>query len=246
MEYYRKALEDPLRSAFGYLVILSVVFGIITGTLMGLQSHSEFTLLADALDSGEIPYFNLTGGHLEIDIDEPVVIDQQYQIFIIDTTDSYSLNDLAGYDIGYLVTPERVIVSSRGTDPRAINFSDFESVSFDSRDLSTLLNTLDIAIIFVVLLFTLIAGLISLLFSTFIAAVAFNVIRIIARLPMHFPDIYKIVLFSYAPAVLWQQVTHFIPWAPPVIIHYFFVYGFSMIILSKLTARLLKENREQE
>lgn len=244
MAYYRKALEDTMRSAFGYLVLLSVLLGLVSGTLMGLQSKSDFRTLAEAIETGRIPYFELENGRLDIDLDAPVVIDQEFQIFIIDTTGTYSLNDLAGYDIGYLVTPERVIVSSRGSDPRAINFADMATVSFNSRDLTALLAALDAAIVFVVLGFTLIAGLVSLLFSSLIAAALFNIFRILSRIPMTFSQAWKIAMFSYAPAVIWQQASHFIPYTVPLLVHYFFLYGFSMLILFRLSMQLLKESRQ--
>lgn len=241
MDFYKSALKRPLSSAYVYIIILTLLISSIVGITLGFQARRDFQGLSRSISDGTIPTFELAHGRLIVDTNEPIIIDDGLSIIIIDMTNTYSVNDLFGYQVGYLITPERVIIKMNQQDPQAFSFAQYEGLTLNNQSLANILDAFTFFILLIVLLINLIASMFVLFFSSFLASLLINIFRVFGLVPFKFGQTYKLVLFSYGFPMLWNQVRMLIPIAFPLVLHYIIMYGFSFYIIVRLSLTLLKE-----
>ncbi|MCT4599251.1 MAG: DUF1189 domain-containing protein [Vallitalea sp.] len=197
INFYSNFRNEKLGKSFGYLLLLALALGIIFSGIVTLKTNKSIDDSLTFFESEDFPDIMIANGVLDIDIEEPLVLKQDGDIiFIVDMTNTYTLNDLAGYSIGYLITPERVIINQAGSPPIPFEFKNLQDFQIDKYTAVDFLNkTKSVFIGFII--FTIIVGTILLkLLESLIVSIIALIANSILNKNMSYNDLYKISIYA--------------------------------------------------
>ncbi|PKM93348.1 MAG: hypothetical protein CVU84_16145 [Firmicutes bacterium HGW-Firmicutes-1] len=214
--FYVTIIHEHLFKSFLYLVLLSILLSTPYSIYSGLLSYDKTSDTIEFINSENFPSFKLQDKKLEIYDDEPFVfsIEDKSIRVIIDKTNSYSYNDLAGYYMGYLFTPNNIVYSQLGTTPRSIGYDIFMVQHLDNNELVEIIQSYQT--IFAIgygclaLLIALISVLLKSLFSYFLVSFFKNLLRV----PLSFSQSYKIAIYSMTTSIVIMEVLKAINFIP--------------------------------
>lgn len=197
IHFYSKIKAEKLGKSFGYLLLFALLLGIIYSGIVTMKTNKSIDDTLTFFESEEFPEIMISNGVLDIDIEEPLVIKQDGDIiFIVDMTNTYTLNDLAGYSIGYLVTPERVIINQAGSPPIPFEFKNLQDFEIDKYTAVDFLNKTKNVFIGLII-FTIIIGTILLkLLESLIVSIICLIVNSILNKNMNYNDLYKISIYA--------------------------------------------------
>jgi len=120
LSFYTTIIHERFIKTFIYLFIFSTLLSIPYSAYFGHYIYEQTSNVSHVMESEAFPDFYLKEGQLVIEGNTPFVFADEEKLIkvIIDDSDTYSFNDLAGYYWGYLITPKSIILSQLGTTPR--------------------------------------------------------------------------------------------------------------------------------
>lgn len=215
--YSPSFIADTAKEKFSkvvvYLLILLTLIGLLTGLIKTSVFTKELEQFIEIVDSDAFPEFELKDGVFSIDSTEPIIITLEDQlVFIVDQEGNKNINDLAGYQTGYLITNEGLTISMIGRNPEYYDFGLIKNFYFSKAELITeikfvmLLSKFLLPVIFILLTF------ISNLFrSIFVFLVALS-LRNATRMSMiKNPSLYQMTLYSMTAGILVYELAILIP-----------------------------------
>lgn len=196
-EVYGQIRRESTGKAIGYLVLLSVVLGIIYAGVLANKTNESINQTITFLESDDAPAIDIQNGRLHVEMDEPYVYRQDKDlIFILDMEDMYDLNDLAGYDVGYLITPERIVIFQAGSPPIPFDFSTVEDMHIDKYKVIEFLHSMK-GLLFGTLFVVIIIGTLLLKFlESLFASIIGLIMNAIMKTPFTFNELYKIGIYA--------------------------------------------------
>lgn len=195
---YNQIRREKTSKAIGYLLLLSLVFGIVYAGVLVNNTNTSIDQTIQFLESNESPDIYIENGRLNMDIDEPFIhTEGKDLIFILDMTDTYDYGELAGYDTGYLITPERIIISQEGSPPIPFEFNTIEDMHIDKFKVIDFLQTMK-GILFGSIFVVIIIGTILLKFlESLFASIIGLIINSIMNTPFTFNELYKVGIYAF-------------------------------------------------
>lgn len=205
--YYKLVLSEHFFKAFIYLVLLSILSIIPAAVKNGYQVSNFMTLASKILSDPECPDFVIEGNKLQFTEDKSFVYedDSNDLIVIFNPNNEYSLNNLAGHDIGYLITPNKLIISSQGIEPIPRDYSMISSMmqKITKTQMEGMLRTFaPVTFAFFTFFVIAVAVAYSLFLSLFASLIAV-MSRNVCRIRLSYSSAYKIAIYSMtAPVIL--------------------------------------------
>lgn len=229
---YNKIRHEKLGKSFGYLILFALIIGITFGIVVSVKTSHSIDSTIEFLQSDDIPEITVRNGILNIDMDEPLVLNDNHDfIFIVDMTDRYTLNDLAGYSIGYLITPERIIINQAGSPPMPLEFKDLRDFNIDKHSVIEILNSFKgLAIGFII--FIIILGTILLkLFDSLILSIIGIISNSILKTNLNYNELYKIGIYALTLPSLIMLLINSLGFTLAFGLKILIYYGISTIII---------------
>lgn len=207
-EFYMTIIHEHFMKSFLYLVLFCLLISLPFSIYASIKTSNKITLIAK-----DFPAFTIQNGELKLENNEPYIYtDSDKMILIVDTSDTYTFNDLAGYEAGYLMTKSSVIIPQKGFSPQIIKYSDFPFLSLSKIDLNLFVLMQPLMVV-ISILFNLFGALIlALLKSLFISSVSYF-IKNGFGLSLKFSQTYKIAIYSMTAPLVFVEILHFIPTA---------------------------------
>lgn len=223
-----KAIKDPhfianapkekTNSVVGYMILLLLILTIPTSIVKGVIIHNEMNNLLEEVDNPSFPTFELIDGKFTIDSEEPIIIEQNKQLMlIIDVNGESNINNLAGYDTGYLLTNDRLTITAKGQSPAYYNLDTLKGVEFNKTMFVSQLTFLTKISIFMVPIGVMIFSMIATFFrSIMLLLLAFILKRMLQIEEIRGSDLYKIVIYSMTLGVVLYQTITLLPLFLPI------------------------------
>lgn len=220
--FYVTIIHEHFVKSFLYLVLLSLILALPYSIYSGISTYDKTTNGIEIINSEQFPAFKFENGKLELYNDEPYLFsidENQFLKVIIDRSNTYTFNDLAGYYIGYLITEDNIIYSQVGTTPRSISYNSLLIQSLTKAELVDLIKLYQpitaIGFGILTLFFALLSALFKSLFSYFMVSFFKNIFRI----PLSFSQSYKIAIYSMTTSIVVIELLNIIKLVPS---QYFF------------------------
>lgn len=246
--YFRK---EKLSKSFGYLLLLSLLLGIIYSSIVTVKVNKSIEDTTNFFQSEEFPEISISNGVLKVDLEEPLVIEQNNDlIFIVDMTNTYTLNDLAGYSIGYLISPERVIINQAGSPPLPFEFKNLQDFNINQTTAIDFLNkTKNVFIGFII--FSIIVGIIllKLLESLFVSIISLIVNSALNK-NISYNDLYKISIYAITLPSIIIIIINSIPlglsFGLRLLIFYSIATAYVVFALKNINTNDIDENQQDD
>lgn len=201
-------LADTVKEKFSkvvvYLLILLTLVGILTGIVKTFVFTQDLQQFIEVVDSDRFPEFELKDGVFHIDSEEPIIITVQDQlVFIVDQEGNKNINDLAGYQTGYLITDEGLTISMIGRNPDYYDFGLIKNFYFSKKELLTEIKLVQLvskfALPFVFVILTFIANIFR---SIFVFLVALSLRNATRMTGIKNSALYQMTLYSMTAGIL--------------------------------------------
>ncbi len=199
-DQYPRMIKEGVGKAFLYLFLFSLIFGTISGVIVGYQTNQGLQAFVGEIEQG-LPDFTLTNGELHVEGEMPIVLEEDDTLMIIDTTGLTSPSILDDYPTGLLVFKDSVIYKKSVFETRQYRFSDFGDVTLTKADILTYLPLLKwIGVIFgiFVFLFFYIAKIIN----AFILTILSFILSAIQKAKISFAQMYSMSIYALTLPIL--------------------------------------------
>lgn len=231
-EFYYDIIQESLGKSFKYLILLTLFISLPYSVLGGIQSTYVIDDMITTIRSDEFPHFSLKNGQLDIRDNEPRVYkSDDALIVIVDKTDAYTLNDLAGYSIGYLITPDQVILSQAGTKPLSIRYDTLlKNMMIDNESLVRTLGKIKPYILIFITLIIFVGSLLLTLFSSLILSIVTYLLNTLYQIHLSYSQSYRVGNYSLTLPLILIQICNFTAFIPHIIsfMLFFIVSGLYM------------------
>ncbi|MCA1032443.1 DUF1189 domain-containing protein [Bacillus timonensis] len=134
---YHLLIHEGVGRAFFYLFLFTLTFGLLASIIAAVKTELEIRNIIKVTEQG-MPNFTFENGKLDVDIEEPIVTENEGYIFILDDTGTYDQSDLEEYNEGALLLADRIIFKD-GYETTEIHFKDFKDISFDQDTIKSLM-----------------------------------------------------------------------------------------------------------
>ncbi|WP_113672232.1 DUF1189 domain-containing protein [Vallitalea guaymasensis] len=208
---YNSIRHERLGKSFGYLILLALFIGITLSIVVSVKTNTSIDNTIELLQSDDMPEITVRNGILNIDMNEPLVLTKDHDfIFIVDMTDKYTLNDLVGYSMGYLVTPERIIINQAGSPPMPLEFKDLRDFNIDKNSVLEILNSFR-GLAIGIIVFLIIAGTVLLkLFESLMVSIIGLIANSVLKTNLSYNEVYKIGIYALTlPALIMLLINCF-------------------------------------
>ncbi|WP_346353918.1 DUF1189 domain-containing protein [Azotosporobacter soli] len=137
IEFYKLALQEPLRKAVHYFLLLSLVLGTLMGFKVIFWVTSGVNEVVETFNDS-FPEFVVAEGKLKVEGKMPYVVFRQDEdtIVIVDTTGQTGEAALQGYKSGVLFTENAMINKKGEGDMRTTNFSHLQEATLTKSDVA--------------------------------------------------------------------------------------------------------------
>lgn len=155
--FYVDMAKERLRKGIGFLILVILIVGSLSGLYTGLQSKASISYIAEQLEGPDFPDFTFSDGILDVDIEEPYVFtDENTYIVIVDMGTTYSISDLRSYDLGYLINSKEIIIRSKDGNPTSMTYENFSFYNLNKASAATLIRNFSKYIPIIFILFTIV------------------------------------------------------------------------------------------
>lgn len=204
--FYKTILHEHFMKSILYLLLFSLIISLPFSIYSSLKTSNLITLI-----STDFPTFSLSKGELKLENNEPFIYkDSDKMIFIVDTSGTYGLNDLAGYEKGLLMTSKSIIIPQLGFKPQIIKYSEFPYLTFSTTDLDLLVLLQPLFVFVSVLILVFLTLFINAFKSLFCCSIAFF-IKNSFGLPLTFTQTYKVAIYCMTLPLVFVEILKFIP-----------------------------------
>lgn len=205
LSFYTTIIHERFIKTFIYLFIFSTLLSIPYSAYFGHYIYQQTSNVSHVMESGEFPDFYLKDGQLVIEGDTPFVFADEEKLIkvIIDDSDTYSFNDLAGYYWGYLITPKSIILSQLGTTPRSMAYNRFLGDGFNKKDLLVEIKAIQPFLAVFSSAFTMIVFVITTFLKSLLSYFLVSFFRNVYGITLSKSQSYKIAVYSMtAPLII--------------------------------------------
>ena len=190
---YRQLVQRPFSRACLYLALLV----ILAHLPYSLSTWAQVRQAREGMEAllREVPPFRIRDGLLDLQLDEPLVVEPAPgQILIIDPQGEVSEDVLAGYERGMLIGARKMVYRD-ATVYHTVRFSSLEGLAHRDHELNSLTAWYPAAAIAHHLWFLGAAYIRQLLGALLVAALVFSVVRI-QRRRAYFPTLWKASVYA--------------------------------------------------
>ena len=218
-DFYVKIASEKMSKAFIYMFLIIFMIGSVSGFIQGLYTYYQLEDIITITKSDSFPDFSFSDGRFTIDRNEPIVYEyENYYMFIVDPTNTKTINDLAGYDAGYLLQPESLYISTIGNSPKRYDLTLLKGLDFDKNTLISYTESIAPFMIPMVAIFSIIFILISTLFKSLFLYILGIMIRSMNQIPsLSNGKIYKMVLYAMSLGIIVTELLSLILILTPII-----------------------------
>lgn len=217
-DFFRDITRQSFSKAFSYILLVTLLTSIVFGLYHGITVNNRLGEWINKVDSPEYPSFTIEEGMLTADISEPIIYENinlkeigvKDLHLVIDTTGTYTLNNLAGYNTGLLITDKRIILSQAGLSPQSIEFSEID-FTFSNEDLLDLLYSLKKFIFLIIIPSNILFAYIALLFKSLIASLFGLIIKNVYSVNIRYVDVLKIVFYAFTLPMILAEIMGLMP-----------------------------------
>lgn len=138
---YPNMVREGVGKAFLYLLLFTLIFGTISGFIVGKNVTSGINMFISQLDENT-PDFRLANGHLEVEGNMPIVLEElpnNQALYIIDTTGQTQADILDNYQTGMLILEDRAIVKQNPVQTSVYDFKEFVGADLTKDDLMNMM-----------------------------------------------------------------------------------------------------------
>lgn len=237
LSFYTTIIHERFIKTFIYLLLLTILISIPYSAYLGNYIYKQATEATHLLESDEFPNFYLKEGELVIESNTPFIFAEEegkLLKIIIDNSNTYSFNDLAGYYLGYLITPKSIIQSQLGTTPRSINYEDMFFDGFNKKDLLTEIKMLQPFLSVLSSIFTMFFFIFTSFFKSLLSYFLVSFFKNIYGIPLSKSQSYKIAVYAITAGSILIEALRFTQIVPPT-----FFFGIFMFINSVYIGKVL-------
>ncbi|PKM50152.1 MAG: hypothetical protein CVV02_12885 [Firmicutes bacterium HGW-Firmicutes-7] len=214
--FYVTIIHEHFFKSFLYLLLLSFLLASPFSIYSGFKTYDKTTHLIEFISSEQVPSFNFQEGKLEILDNEPFIYadENKFLKIIIDNSDTYTFNDLAGYYMGYLITEESLISSQLGTTPKSTNYEDFFIRNLSKPELIELLQLYQPLIGIGYGSLALFLAITSIGFKSLLSYFTVSFFKNLLRIPLSFSQCYKIAIYAMTTSIVvieFLNITNLVP-----------------------------------
>ena len=239
---------QTLGKAFGYLFLITLVFGSI-GLIKPIIEFNDFLEELAVQYQTKVPEFAFGEGALRVDAKMPVVLlDEDNSLFVIDTSGATAKNILDKYEEGALVTKDKLFFKHNRYEQREYNFSEFKEVRFTKSDLGSWIPYLK-WLSFLIVLFGWGGFMVGKLFSALLVSLVGLIIFNSYREQLNFGQIYKLAIYALTLPILIKIALDLVGYTLPLF--FLLYYGLAIVYLvlaasyfkPKLVTEIITENQ---
>ncbi len=255
LDFITESIHHKIGSVVLYILILILLFSSISGLVKGLFFTNYVSYVLEVVEAPDFPDFYLSKGTFTIDSTKPIIIDGEDFFFVIDTSGETTINDIARYPVGYLLTDSTLIITAGGKDT---NYMDLDMFNWYDLNKDEFVQSLTFTAKFGLFLYT-VGNIFMALFSYGFRSLILLLIASILRKMLALNDIkssqvYKMVLYSSTIGIILYELGTILPQLFPssTISQLFYAFGSVVLfyiptttILSK-SFRLIKVKEELE
>ncbi|GKX28137.1 hypothetical protein SH1V18_06170 [Vallitalea longa] len=201
---YNRIRSESLGKSFLYLILLSLIIGVVFSIVIVSKTNDSIDSTIEFLESDDMPNITVSNGILDIDMDKPLIVSQDNEfIFIVDMTSEYDLNDLVGYSIGYLVTPERIIISQAGSPPMPLEFKALSDFNINKESVLDMIQKFRGIVVGIIIFITIAGTILFNLFASLLLSVMGTISNSILNANLSYSELYKIGIYALTlPAII--------------------------------------------
>lgn len=212
--FYTSIIHERLIQSFLYLIILIILISIPYSIYSGINYKTISNHVVDIINTEDFPSFYLHEGKLEIHGDKPFVYsdDKTKSLkLIIDNTGSYTFNDLAGYYVGFLITPDNMIYSQAGMMPQSMKYNELLEFTLSREDLSDLVKTIQPWFSYGIGIFTIVFAILSALIKSLFSYLMVNFFKKSLNITLSSAQTFKIAIYSMTAPLIIINILQFMP-----------------------------------
>lgn len=216
---------------------------IIIGSLGLIKPTYEFRKNASALTDvfmNKVPNFTFKDGELEAYGDMPIIVKENDETIIIDTTGKTDETILGKYKTGIFISKNKFVQKNSNSEQVETKFSKLFGVEFSKQDLEGMLPMLNTVNVFVFLI-GLLVYFFGKLFSGIIVALTASIVTSTKQMNMKFEALYKLSIFALTlPSILKVIVQSTGKYLP-----FFDMAYYAIALIYVIKAILLKSKEEK-
>lgn len=207
------APKEKTNTAMLYIILLLLLVSIPSGIARGVLFTNEMSDLLSAVEGPNFPDFQFSDGKFTMNSSEPIIIQQGSDlIVIIDITGESTINDLAGYSTGYLLTQDVITITMTGQAPTYYKLSTFSNLEFNKTIFADQLRFINKLSVFIIPIIFIVYTIIATFFRSFmLLLLGFFMKRLLLIEHLRGSELYKMVLFSMTLGILLYQIVTLIP-----------------------------------
>ena len=234
--FFTEIIHEKLHKSILYLFFLTFLLSIPYAILVPIQIDH---LVVDIIESESFPQFELNNNRFDLMEEDPFVFSDVNYILILDDSNTYTLNDLAGYTMGYLVTSEEIVISQSGTQPMVIPFENFQLESFSSEQFIQVIENLRSDIFAFFLILTLLVSILLVVSGVLLISLFCSITKNSLGLKLTYKQALQISIYSSTLPIIVVQLLKAIPFVITPILPMLIFFVTSIIYVRKALQQIL-------
>ncbi|MBN2222324.1 MAG: DUF1189 domain-containing protein [Vallitaleaceae bacterium] len=214
-EFYLHILKEKTGKAVLYFLGLLLIITSLTGIYSGLQGKKMLNEIVSIVESSEFPDFSFQNGNFDMESSDPIIIQEGKLLkVIIDDTGSSDINDLAGYDVAYLLTDRHLVISMQGQSPNTLDLSLFNGFNLDKPTLAELLHSAKGIILPITIVTTIFISIFVVFFQIlflYLLALFLRSGKKIGKETLSNAQLFSILMYALTPGFILSRIMAFVP-----------------------------------
>lgn len=193
-ENYRIFAKESAGRAVLYLLMFTLIFGTIK---LSKFIYNFNMAISEGINiiSEDMPDFELKDGELFVEGEMPIVIQEDNDIFIIDTSGNSDESVLNSYSTGVLITKDMIIQKDNSIQTKTVRFAEFKDFSMNKEKLIKLMPMIRWGNIFIII-FGLLFYFVGKLIHALILSIAAVIINNSKKLNIPYGGLYGISIYA--------------------------------------------------
>ncbi len=205
-------ISDNTTKAILFIALFSFIISMPYAFTLASQFNSGIDEAKNVISSEDFPDFNLVNGKLNILSDKPYIytIEDKVVKIIIDSSSTFTFNDLAGYAIGYLITPNNIVNSRLGQTPVTLNYSEITDSPIDKASLIKFLDSFKPVFSGIIIVGYLLMAIMTTFIKSMLSYLIVSFTKATSKILLLPAQSYKLALYSMAGPLLFVEIIRFL------------------------------------